>query len=98
MMTTNSSDDAKREKKLEWLMDMQKNESQLHWTRNNYFTVTASILLLALSQFKGVVLGVIISLVGVGFSLAWFAIQDRSNNYIDYYKKKIQELDTSNEV
>ncbi len=27
-------------KKLEWLMDMQKNEVQLHWTRNNYFIVT----------------------------------------------------------
>jgi len=97
-MSKSNPVDSTTAKKLEWLMDMQKNESQLHWTRNNYFTVTASILLLALSQFRGIVLGVIISLVGIGFSIAWFAIQDRSNRYIDYYKTKIQELDTSNEV
>jgi len=86
------------EKKLDWLIDMQKNESNLHWTRNSYFTVTASILLLALSQFKGMVLGEIISVVGIIFSIAWLAIQHRSNAYIAYYKNKIRELDPSSDV
>ena len=97
-MSKTVPEDSKNVKHLEWLMDMQKNEAQLHWTRNNYFTVTSSILLLALSQFKAQALGVIISLVGVFFSFAWLAIQDRSNRYIAYYKAKVQELDTSDHV
>src|SRR5438093_2348289 len=97
-MSKSAIDEPPTAKRLEWFMDMQKNESQLHWTRNNYFTVTTSILLLALSQFKGTILVVIISFVGLIFGLAWFAIQDRSNRYIAYYKKTIQELDTSKQV
>ena len=98
-MSKKGADGPDTEKKLDWLIDMQKNESNLHWTRNSYFTVTASILLLALSQFpKGMVLGEIISIVGIIFSIAWLAIQYRSNAYIDYYKNKIRELDPSSDV
>src|SRR6266567_5015061 len=97
-MSTISPDGRKIEKKLDWLMDMQKNETQLHWTRNSYFTVTASILLLALSQFKSMILGEIISIVGIAFSIGWLLIQYRSNAYINYYKNKIRELDPSNDV
>ncbi len=54
-----------------------------------------SILLLALSQLKGVVPGGTISIVGIWFGVAWFVIQDRSSRYIGYYKRTIQELDTN---
>ena len=97
-MSKTNDDDLATDKKLARIIDMHKNESQLHWTRNSYFTVTTSVLLLALSQFKGEALATIISLVGVVFSIAWLAIQYRSNAYIDYYKTKIRELDPSSDV
>jgi hypothetical protein len=81
-------------KKLDLLTGMQKNEAQLHWTRNNYFLIAASILLLALSQFSGrAFLEGLIASVGFVFAIAWLLIQDRSSRYIGYWKKAAQGLE-----
>jgi hypothetical protein len=92
-----SSDNSKDQyalKKLDLLTGMQKNEAQLHWTRNNYFLVAASILLLTLSQFRGrTFLEGLIACVGFVFTIAWLLIQDRSSRYIGYWKKAVQRLE-----
>ncbi|MGA8857022.1 MAG: hypothetical protein WB643_07630 [Candidatus Bathyarchaeia archaeon] len=68
-------------------------EADLHWQRNNYFLVVASILLLALSQFHNGSLETLVSGLGLAVSLAWLLIVHRSDRYIIHWKVRIRELE-----
>jgi hypothetical protein len=58
--------------------------------------VAASILLLALSQFKGVPLAQgIIMLMGILEATAWLLVTHRSSEYLKYFKQEIRILETS---
>lgn len=73
---------------------MQQSEATLHWQRNSYFSVVASILILAVSQFDTPIFQVIIGFLGIGLSVIWILIQDRSSRYIDYWKAESRKFDT----
>jgi len=69
-------------------------EAQLHWQRNNYFLVVASILILALSQFRNqIAIQSLVSLLASVLSVAWLLITYRSSKYIEYWKTKMRELE-----
>lgn len=72
-------------------IDLQQKEAQLNWTRNNYFLVTSSFLLLALSQLNFPVT-TFLSGAGIAINIIWLFIQHRSNKYTGYYKKKADEI------
>jgi hypothetical protein len=75
--------------------DMQQSEANLHWTRNNYFLIASSIMLLALSQFHTRGIQIVIATLGFVMNLMWLLIQDRSSRYIGYWKKKQNEIDST---
>ena len=90
---TNKMDkDSKILEERKLFIDTQQSEANLHWSRNNYFLMCSSILLLALSQFKTQLYQLLVAILGFVLNSAWLAIQDRSSNYIQYYKTKEQEL------
>ena len=73
-------------------------EAKLHWSRNSYFLVVMSILILAYSQkpvenmyalrwFR-----IIISLLGSILSIMWWFIQYRSSQYMFYYKNQARKF------
>jgi len=72
---------------------MQQTEASLHWQRNSYFSVVASILILAVSQFHSPAFQIIIGFLGIALSVIWILIQDRSSRYIDYWKKETRKFD-----
>jgi hypothetical protein len=84
--------------KLKLFIEGQTSEAQLHWSRNSYFLVVMSILILAFGQTLVGNLSqlawfrILISILGMGMSIVWLLIQDRSSRYIGYYKKQAQEL------
>ncbi|MCJ7456976.1 hypothetical protein MUP07_09615 [Candidatus Bathyarchaeota archaeon] len=87
-MTQDQSETLKR------LNETMRSEGQLHWQRNNYFLVAASILLVALSQFRDqTAIQSLVSALGFVLSLAWLLINHRSSKYIEYWKKKMRELE-----
>lgn len=90
-MTDNSTTDLE---KLKIFMQLQQNEVNYHWTRNNYFLLMSSILLVALVQVKDLTLQLIIGLVGVSLSCVWFLIQINSNRYIKYWNQRMGEFGT----
>jgi hypothetical protein len=75
-------------------IDLQQKEAQLHWTRNNYFLVTSSVLLVALSQLHFPIT-VVLGVVGLVINIIWVLIQYRSSKYIEYYKKQAQTYKSS---
>lgn len=85
-------------KSLELIRGRQESEATLNWSRNSYFLVVLSLLTLAYSQNPVSNLAqltfykVIISGAGVFLSVVWLLIQQRSSQYIEYYKKKANEL------
>jgi hypothetical protein len=80
------------------LIARQDSEATLHWSRNSYFLVVMSILILAFGQApvgNNLQLGLfrlLISILGAAISVVWILIQDRSSQYILYYKNKSREL------
>ena len=78
--------------------DMQQSEAKLHWSRNNYFLMCSSILLLALSQFEIQIYRLLVAILGLVLNIAWLAIQDRSSRYIDFWKTEAQKLTSSGEA
>lgn len=68
------------------------NEATLHWTRNNYFLITSSILLVVLGLFSDERLQAVLGILGITLNLVWLTIQHRSSKYIGYWKEKISEL------
>ena len=68
------------------------NEARLHWTRNNYFLITSSILLVVLGLFSDERLQAVLGILGITLNLVWLTIQHRSSKYIVYWKENISEL------
>jgi len=82
---------------LQRLHEALRSEAELHWQRNNYFLVVASILLLALSQFRYGYLEALVSLLGLALSFAWLLVVHRSDRYILHWKKRIRILEGETE-
>jgi len=89
------SDDLKR---LKLFTDRQDAEAKLHWSRNSYFLVVISILILAFSQkpaenlFALKLFRALVSILGVALSIIWLLIQHRSSKYVLYYKTEARKL------
>lgn len=71
--------------KFKVFMALQQNEVNLHWTRNNYFLLISSILLVALSQEKIKAIDIMIAISGLSLNAVWLLIQDRSNRYVNHW-------------
>ncbi len=80
------------EEKLKLYKDGLDKEASLHWTRNNYFLITSSILLIVLGLFSDERLQAVLGILGVTLNSVWLIIQHRSSKYIGYWKKMISEL------
>jgi len=75
------------------LTEMQHREASLHWTRNGFFLVSSSILLLALSQFKTEFLMISFGIMGLILNSIWLLIQYRSSKYIENWKNQVKKLE-----
>ena len=84
--------------KLKLFTERQDEEAKLHWSRNSYFLVVMSILMVAfglrpvenhlqLSLFR-----ILIALGGVALCGVWLLIQHRSSKYVLYYKTEARRL------
>ena len=97
-MTENSSKE-KQNYELKMLKLFQKRqdaEATLHWSRNSYFLVVMSILLIAYGQkpvagSQLAIFEVLIAILGVMLSVIWVLIQHRSSQYILYYKNEARK-------
>lgn len=85
---------------VDWTSELQqyrealRSETELHWQRNSYFLVVASIIILALSQFHMVpYIQILLSFVGFVLSAAWMMITYRSDKYVGYWKERIRNLE-----
>ncbi|MEM1738203.1 MAG: hypothetical protein QXF72_02465 [Nitrososphaerota archaeon] len=84
--------------KLKLFTDRQDAEARLHWSRNSYFLVVMSILILAFSQKpvenipQLVIFQMLITFLGIILSIIWLLIQYRSSQYMLYYKREVQKL------
>jgi hypothetical protein len=68
--------------KLKFFAGLQQTEVSTHWTRNNYFLLISSILLVALSQFKTQIVQILIGFLGLSLNISWLLIQYESNRII----------------
>jgi len=80
--------------KVKRLSEMQQKEATLHWTRNGFFLLSSSIMLLALSQFEGSFLMIAFGVIGVMLNIIWLFIQYRSSEYIKNWKNQVKSLET----
>lgn len=85
---TNLSND----EKLKLYKEGLENEAGLHWTRNNYFLLTSSILLVVLGLFTDETIQTFLGVLGVTLNSVWLIIQHRSSKYIGYWKDQIKLL------
>ncbi|HZY94092.1 MAG TPA: hypothetical protein VFE98_04420 [Candidatus Bathyarchaeia archaeon] len=79
--------------KLKTFMRLQQNEVGYHWTRNNYFLLTQSILLVA--YFPTVAVANVqfsIALVGIFLNIIWLLIHYDSNRLIKYWNGEIEQF------
>ncbi len=92
------SDESEDLKRLKLFTERQDAEARLHWSRNSYFLVVGSFLILAFTQrpvedptqlavFRGLTSGL-----GAVLSLIWLLIQHRSSKYVLYYKSEARKL------
>jgi len=82
--------------KLKLLRARQDAEATLHWSRNSYFLVVNSLLLVAYSQkpVEGIQLTyfqMLLSLLGAFLNFIWLLIQHRSSKYTLYYKSEARK-------
>jgi len=82
-------------KKFDIFMQLFQNEVNYHWTRNNFFLLMSSILLVALVQVKAEALVLSIGLVGLALNVMWLLIQFDSNAYIEYWAQQMEDLEKS---
>jgi len=84
--------------RLKLFTERQDSEAKLHWSRNSYFLVVVSILILAFSQkpvensFQLTIFRALISILGGALSIVWLLIQHRSSKYVLYYKTEARRL------
>lgn len=75
------------------LTEMQHTEATLHWTRNGFFLLSSSILLVALGQFQTPYLMLSFGILGLMMNIVWLFIQYRSSEYIKHWKNKVKDLE-----
>jgi len=84
--------------KLKLFTERQDAEARLHWSRNSYFLVVMSILILAFGQkpventFQLALFRTLIASLGIALSVVWLLIQYRSSQYVLYYKSNARKL------
>jgi len=89
------SDDMSR---LKLFTERQDAEAKLHWSRNSYFLVVMSILIVALGQkpvenaSQLASFRILVAILGLALSFVWLLIQHRSSKYILYYKTEARKL------
>lgn len=86
-MPETADDQAKR------LSETQYREATLHWTRNGFFLLSSSIMLLAISQFEGAFLMISFGTIGIMLNIIWLLIQYRSSEYIKNWKDQVKDLE-----
>ncbi len=74
------------------IIRLQQSEANLSCSRNNYFIIITSLLILALSQFKSPNLQLFISILGLVIAITWLLTHHRSSVYTKYWKTKANEL------
>jgi len=87
-------------KKLELLKILNNNiqsEAKHGTSRNSYFLVVTSILILALSQFDDIEFQKIVAFIGSILCITWILMHWRSSNYINHWKKESRKVDPSEE-
>lgn len=75
------------------LSETQHREATLHWTRNGFFLLSSSIMLLAISQFEEPFLMISFGTIGIMFNIIWLLIQHRSSEYIKNWKDQVKNLE-----
>ena len=84
--------------RLKLFTERQDSEAKLHWSRNSYFLVVMSILILAFGQkpvenlFQLAIFRALIAILGAALSFVWLLIQHRSSKYVLYYKTEARRL------
>lgn len=74
------------------VIKLQQSEANLSCSRNNYFIVVTSLLILAISQFNNNVLKLICCCLGFAISISWLLTHDRSSKYTKYWKSIEKKL------
>ena len=82
-----------KEEKAKRLTETQHREASLHWTRNGFFLLSSSIMLLALSQFEVASITISFGVIGIMLNIIWLLIQYRSSEYIKDWKNQVKELE-----
>jgi len=83
---------------LKLFTERQHSEASLHWSRNSYFLVVMSILILAFGQkpvenlFQLALFRALTAILGAALSVIWLLIQHRSSKYILHYKTEARKL------
>lgn len=84
--------------RLRLFTERQDAEAKLHWSRNSYFLVVMSILILAFGQkpvedlFQLAIFRTLVAVLGCVLSFTWLFIQYRSSQYVLYYKSEARKL------
>jgi len=84
--------------RLKLFTERQDAEAKLHWSRNSYFLVVMSILILAFGQkpvessSQLLLFRALVAILGATLSLVWLLIQHRSSKYILYYKTEARKF------
>lgn len=92
------SEELKDLNKLKLFTERQDAEARLHWSRNSYFLVVMSILILAFGQkpventFQLALFRTLVASLGIALSFVWLLIQYRSSQYVLYYKSNARKL------
>jgi len=84
--------------KLKLFTERQDAEARLHWSRNSYFLVVMSILMVAFGQrlvedqLQLSLFRILIALGGAALCAVWLLIQHRSSKYVIHYKTEARRL------
>ena len=68
-------------------------ETMLHWTRNGFFLLSSSIMLLAFNRFEDTIIMLVFGFIGVMLNIIWLMIQYRSSEYIKDWKNQIKRFE-----
>ncbi|MBP1928937.1 hypothetical protein J2741_001484 [Methanolinea mesophila] len=83
---------------IKMLVEIQQSESQLNCNRTNFFLLAISIVALTLTQVQMPLLQLAIVILGLLIALAWLLTQDRSSEYIKYWKNEVNQLSNKLEI
>ena len=89
-------DNGEKWKQLQNVISVRSSEDQVNWTIFGIFCATTAILLVALFSDGNLPtnpVGLIIAVVGFGFTFVWYKIQARGLSYVKYYEEILENLE-----